>query len=68
MPLCFQIRVSIICPPPPLIRIGLTETSNSRWAKAHLAHPLTGSLHSILRQDLIRESKSLTVCEIYSIQ
>ena len=28
----------------PLIGIGLTETPNSGWAKAHPAHPLTASL------------------------
>ena len=34
--------VGIICP---LVEIGLTEPSNSGWAKAHLAHPLTTSLN-----------------------
>ena len=39
MTLGFQIRVG-----DPLIGIGLTETPNSRWAKAHLAHPVTALL------------------------
>ena len=29
---------------PLLVGIGLSETPNSRWAKAHPAHPLTASL------------------------
>ena len=33
--------MGIICP---LVGIGLTETPNSGWAKAHLAHPLAASL------------------------
>ena len=34
--------VGIICP---LVRIGLTETQISGWARAHPAHPLTTYLH-----------------------
>ena len=33
--------VGIICP---LVLIGLTELPNSRWAKAHRAHPLAAAL------------------------
>ena len=29
---------------PPLVGIGLTELSNSGWAKTHPAHPLAASL------------------------
>ena len=29
----------------PLIVIGLTELPNSKWAKAHPAHPLEAALH-----------------------
>ena len=32
---------------PPLVRIGLTELPNSRWAKAHSAHPLAALLEIV---------------------
>ena len=56
MMLCFQIRVGKqLCSGHnlPLVGIGLTETSNSGWAKAHPAHPLTTSLivHKLLRSN-----------------
>ena len=37
--------VGTICP---LVVIGLTKFPNSRWGKAHPAHPLTASLHFYL--------------------
>ena len=44
MPLGFQIRMGKqSCGGhhlPPLVGIGLTNLPNSRWAKAHSAHPL----------------------------
>ena len=49
MPLAFQIRLAVMwwAKSAPLVVIELTELQNSGWAKAHPAHPLAASLHSM---------------------